>query len=49
MGHDVHTIGKHSLNTSSIESLAKDISERLKANVEYVICNNLQNLINNIK
>lgn len=35
MGHDVHTIGRHNLDTSSIEALAKDISLRLKVNVEY--------------
>lgn len=35
MGHDVHTIGKHNLDTSGIEALAKDISHRLNVNVEY--------------
>jgi len=35
MGHDVHTIGRHNLDTSSIDALAKDISLRLKVNVEF--------------
>lgn len=35
MGHDVSTIGNHKLDISSIESLAKDLSKRLKANIDY--------------
>lgn len=35
MGHDVHIIGNHNLDLSSMEALAKDISKRFKANVEY--------------
>ncbi len=35
MGADVHTIGRQSLNTTSVETLAKDISKCLKVNVEY--------------
>lgn len=35
MGHDVHNIGSHNLNTSSLEALAKDLSNRFKANIEY--------------
>lgn len=35
MGHDVHTIGRHKLNTSSLKALAKDISKHLCVNVEY--------------
>lgn len=37
MGHDVSTIGNHKLDTSSIENLAKDLSVRFEANVEYGI------------
>ena len=35
MGHDVHIIGNHNLDTSSMEALAKDISNRFKVNVEF--------------
>lgn len=35
MGHDVRNIGNHSLDTSTIEALAKDLSTRFKINVEY--------------
>ena len=35
MGHDLHIMGRHSLNTSSIEELAKECSVRFKVNVEY--------------
>lgn len=37
MGHDLSTIGHHHLDTSSLEALAKDLSIRLQANVEYGI------------
>lgn len=39
MGRDVHCISKHSLNISSAEVLAQDISQRFKANVIYGYCN----------
>ena len=35
MGHDVHIIGNHNLDISSMEALAKDISKRFQANVEF--------------
>lgn len=35
MGHDVSTIGNHKLNISNIEALAKDLSKRFRANVDY--------------
>ncbi len=35
MGSDVHSVGRHNLDTSSLESLARDISNRFKANVKY--------------
>ena len=35
MGHDIHPIGNHQLKTTSPEALAKDLSIRFKANVEY--------------
>ncbi len=35
MGSDVHSIGRHNLDTSSLEALAKDISNRFRANVVY--------------
>lgn len=38
MGHDVVNIGKHSLDVSDAEVLAKDLSKRFKANVEYGYC-----------
>lgn len=37
MGHDVNNIGRHNLNTSSLEALAKDLSIRFKSNIEYGI------------
>jgi hypothetical protein len=35
MGHDVHNVAKHQLDISSLEALAKDLSNRLEVNVEY--------------
>ena len=35
MGRDVHSVGRHNLDTSSLEALAKDLSNRFKANVVY--------------
>jgi len=35
MGHAVHNIGQHNLDISSFEALAKDLSQRFQANVEY--------------
>lgn len=35
MGHDVIAIGQHSLKTTSIEALAKDLSERWNATILY--------------
>lgn len=35
MGHDLHIIGNHNLDISSMEALAKDISKRFQANVEF--------------
>lgn len=35
MGRDVQSIGRHSLDVSSIESLAKDLAIGFKANVEF--------------
>ncbi|MFP4023994.1 MAG: hypothetical protein ACLFVR_05660 [Thiohalospira sp.] len=35
MGHDIVGIGKHNLNTNSLEALALDLSKRFKVNVEY--------------
>lgn len=35
MGHDVHAICNHRLNTGSIESLAKDLSDRFDVTVDY--------------
>jgi hypothetical protein len=42
MGHDVSPVGNHQLDMSSTEVLARDISERFRANVKYgyqdIIC-----------
>lgn len=35
MGHDVHNIGRHKLDTSSLVALAKDLALRFKAHIEY--------------
>lgn len=35
MGHDVNIIGKHRLNTESVEALANDLSDKLGANIVY--------------
>jgi len=35
VGHDISQLGKHNLKTDSIESLAFDLSKRLKVNVEF--------------
>ena len=35
MGRDVHSVGRHNLDTSSLEALAKDLSNRFKANVVF--------------
>lgn len=35
MGHDVCHIGKHNLNTNSLEELASDLSNRFQVSVEY--------------
>ena len=35
MGHDIETIGRHSLDVGRLENLAKDVSERFHANVKY--------------
>lgn len=35
MGHDISPIGNHSLNTTDVASLARDLSNRLKVNVVY--------------
>lgn len=35
MGHDVSPVGNHQLDMSSTEALARDISERFRANVKY--------------
>jgi hypothetical protein len=35
MGHDVSTTGNHKLDVSNIESLAKNLSKRFKAIIEY--------------
>jgi hypothetical protein len=37
MGSNVRIIGRHNLDISSLESLAKDLSSRFKANVKYGI------------
>ena len=35
MGHDIQAVSGHNLNTSSMESLAKDLSDRLDATIVY--------------
>lgn len=35
MGHDVNILGKHRLNTESVEALANDLSIKLRANIVY--------------
>lgn len=35
MGHDLRIIGQHNLDTSSQEALAKDLSMRLRVNIEF--------------
>lgn len=40
MGHDISQLGKHNLKTDNIESLAFDLSKRLKVNVEFGYQNN---------
>lgn len=35
MGHDIVPISNHSLDTSNVANLAKDLSKRLQANIEY--------------
>jgi hypothetical protein len=35
MGHDICPIGQHTLNTSNIELLAKELSDIFAVNVEY--------------
>ncbi len=35
MGHDVRAIGNHKLDISNLKALAKDLSKRLSAHVEY--------------
>ena len=35
MGYDINIIARHRLNTENVESLAKDLSEALDANIEY--------------
>lgn len=37
MGADVYTVGRHNLDTNSLESLAKDLSDRFKVNIQYGI------------
>lgn len=41
MGHDIHIIGNHNLDISCMEALAKDISKRFKANVEFGYYDNM--------
>ncbi len=35
MGHDIVPIGNHKLNTSSLEKLAEDLSNRININIKY--------------
>lgn len=35
MGWDIVSIGQHNLNTSSLENLARDLSERLNINIVF--------------
>lgn len=36
MGYDIKIIARHRLNTENVESLAKDLSEALDINIEWI-------------